>query len=85
MFLAGLKFALGLVVGLSLLSGIATLGIFVTAIFDGWRKKRRGRLWNAKSLAQSSTPLQFRERAVFQLNYRTDDWLLESDKPERLP
>ena len=84
MFLAGLKFALGLVVGLVFLSGIATLGLIGAELFDHWRKKRRHRLWEARVRAHRCAMPQFRERAVFQFRYRSDDWIPTPDKSEYL-
>lgn len=49
MFLAGLKFALDLVVGLTLISGVAMLGIIGAELFDRWRKKHRRLQWEAKA------------------------------------
>jgi hypothetical protein len=84
MFLAGLKFALGLAVGAVLLSGVAMLGIIGTELFDRWRKKRQHVLWKAKTRVQRGAMPQFRERAVFQFCYRSDDWIPTPDKSEYL-
>jgi len=65
MFPAGLKFSLGFVAGLTLFSGIAILAFIGAELFTRWRTKRRQRLWRAI--------LQFRERAIFQYFYRSDD------------
>lgn len=84
MFLAGLKFALGLVVGLVLLLGVVTLGLIGAELFDHWRRKRRHRLWEAKVRALRCATPQFRERVVFQFFYRSDDWVPTPDKSEYL-
>ena len=84
MFLAGLKFALGLAVGLVFLSGIAALGLIGVELFDHWRKKRRDRLWEAKVRAHRCAMPQFRERAVFQFCYCSDEWIPTRDKTEYL-
>jgi hypothetical protein len=41
MFLAGLKFALGFVVGLTLFLSVAILALIGAARFDLWRERRR--------------------------------------------
>jgi len=84
MFLAGLKFALGLVAGLVLLSGVATLGLIGAELFDYWRKKRRRLQWKAKVSTLRRATLQFHERAVFCFRFRTDDWIPMRDKSEYL-
>jgi hypothetical protein len=84
MFLAGLKFALGLVVGLLLVSGIFFLSLIAMDLLAYWRKKCRRRLWEAKARAPLRAVLRFRERAVFQFFYRSDDWLSVPDKTEFL-
>jgi hypothetical protein len=86
MLFTGLKFALGLAVGLVLLSGFAVLGLIGAELFARWRKKRRHRLWEAKARAphhDRATP-RFRERTVFCFRFRTDDWIPMRDKSEHL-
>lgn len=84
MFLAGLKFALGLVVGLTFLSGVATLGLIGAELFDRGRKGRQRRLYEAKSRALQHVMPQIRERAVFCFRFRTNDWMRTRDKSEHL-
>jgi hypothetical protein len=84
MFLMGLKFALGLIVGGFLLTGMLALAIGGTELFAYWRKKRRRRLWGAKARAQRRAMPRFRDRAFFQFSYRSDDWLPVTDKTKYL-
>jgi hypothetical protein len=84
MFLAGLQFALGLVVGVTFLSGVATLAMIGATLFDRWRKKRRHLQYGAKARALGRATPQFRERAVFCFHFRTDHWLSKSDKTKNL-
>lgn len=73
MFLAGLKFALGLVVGLTLLPGVVILGIVGAVLFDRWRRERRFRRMAKARDPHRATP-RFRERAVFCFRFDADDW-----------
>jgi hypothetical protein len=82
MFLAGLKFALGLITGGVLLTGMLALAIGCAEQFAYWRKKRPHRLWAQKTHAQRRAMSRLRERAVFQFLYRTNDWIPTSDKTE---
>jgi hypothetical protein len=84
MFLAGLKFALGLIAGGFLLTGMLALAIGGAELFAYWRKKRPHRLWRAKTHAQRRAMPRFRERAFFQFSYRSDDWLPAPSKTESL-
>jgi hypothetical protein len=84
MFLAGLKFALGLVVGLTLISGVAMLGLIGAELFGRWRKRRQRRLYEARSRALLHVMPQIREHAVFCFRFRTDDWIRVRDKSEHL-
>jgi hypothetical protein len=84
MFLAGLQLALGLVVGLTLLSGVAMLAMIGAASFDRWRRERRRLQWEAKARALGRATPQFRERAVFCFRFRTNDWIAAPDKSEYL-
>jgi|GEM_PF-3280123 hypothetical protein len=86
MFLAGLKFVLGIVAGLTLLSVIATAAMMTVDLFVRWRKRHLEALWKAKERAlRRGVAQQFREHAVFCLHFHTDDWLSERDKDARLP
>jgi hypothetical protein len=67
MFLAGLKFALGLVTGLGLLAGFIVLTFICIELFALWRKKYRPRMWEPKARASRRAMPRFRERAVFNL------------------
>ena len=78
MFWAGLKFALGLTVGLTLFSGVALLGMVGVNLLDHWRKKRRDSLCDAKP----HTVPQI--RAIFRSVYRTDDWIRARGETEYL-
>ena len=82
MFLAGLKFALGLMVGLTLFSGVALLGMIGVTLLDHWRKKRRDGLFDAKPTAKPHTVPQI--RVVFRSVYRTDDWIRARGETEYL-
>jgi hypothetical protein len=82
MFLAGLKFALGFIMGGFLLTGMLALAVGGAELFAYWRKKHRRRTWKAKALAQRRAMSRFSERVVFQFSYRTDDWTPTSDKTE---
>jgi hypothetical protein len=82
MFLAGLKFALGLITGGVLLAGMLALVLGGAELFAYWRKKRPHRLWGAEARAQPRAMPRFRERAVFQFSYRSDDWIPTQDKSE---
>lgn len=84
MFVAGLKFALGLVVGWTLLLSVAALALTGAARFDRWREERRRLQWKAKVHALRHGTPQFRERAVFCFHFRTDDWIPTCDKTEHL-
>jgi hypothetical protein len=55
MLWAGLKFALGVTVGLTHFSGIALLGMIGVTLLDHWRKKRRGNLCDAKPATKPHT------------------------------
>ena len=82
MFLAGLKFALGLVTGLGLLAGLIVLTFVCMDLFTTWRKKHRPRMWEPKARSSQRAIPRFRERAVFQFSYRSDDWIPVPDKSE---
>jgi hypothetical protein len=84
MFFAGLKFALGLIVGGFLLAGVLGLAIGVAELFSYRRKKRQYRPWKTKERAHRRAMPRFREHAVFQFSYRSDDWMSASDKSEAL-
>ena len=84
MFLAGLKFALGLVVGWTLLSGVAILALLAAVRLDCWREKRRRLQWEVKARALRCTMPEFRECAVFCFRFRTDNWRSKYDKTEHL-
>jgi hypothetical protein len=84
MFLEGLKLALGLVTGLGLFAGILGFVIIGPELFAHWRKKHRRRLWETKACALRRAMPRFRERAVFQFSYRTNDWISTPDKSEHL-
>jgi hypothetical protein len=81
-FWAGLKFALGLTVGLTLFSGVALLGMVGVNLLDHWRKKRRDSLCDAKPAAKPHTVPQI--RAIFRSVYRTDDWIRARGETEYL-
>jgi len=66
MLLAGLKFAQGLVVRLTILSGVAALGLMGAELFDRRQKKRRQR-WETKARVQRHAMPRFRERAVLKI------------------
>jgi hypothetical protein len=82
MFLAGLKFALGLAVGMPLLLCVAAFALIGVARFDRWLERRRRLQWEAKARVSQRTMPRFRERAVFQFFYRSDDWIPVPDKSE---
>lgn len=84
MFLEGLKFALGLIVGGFLLTGMFALAIGGAELFAYWRRKRRRPQREAKARAlRCATPL-LRECAVFHFFYCTEDWIPTPDKSEHL-
>lgn len=82
MFLAGLKFALGLVLGLTLLSGFATLGLIGAELYDRWRQKYNFCLQKerVRALRHPMPPI----RVSFRFLYRTDDWIAEHHKAKDL-
>jgi hypothetical protein len=82
MFLAGLIFALGLVVGTTFFVGVAAFALIGAARFDRWRERRRRFQWEAKAHAQLRANPQLREHAVFCFRFRTGDWLSKSGKTE---
>jgi hypothetical protein len=82
MFLTGLKFFLGYIVGGLLFTGMLALATGGAEIY--LRRKRRRRLRTEKTRAQRCAMPRFREHAAFQFTYRSDDWLSASDKPEAL-
>jgi hypothetical protein len=84
MFLAGLKFALGLVAGLSLFAGILISAVIGAELLSCWRKKHRLRLCKTNTRARRRTVPHFQERAVFRSFYRFDDWIPTPDKSEHL-
>lgn len=84
MFLEGLKFALGFVAGMSILSGLLILALAVAELFAHWRKKRRCRLWETKARGLQRVMPQIREHAVFCFRFRTDDWIPTRDKTKYL-
>jgi len=84
MFLAGFQFALGLLVGLILISAVAMLGLIGAELFDRWRKRRQHRLYEAKSRVLQHVMPQIREHAIFCFRFRTDDWIRLRDKFEHL-
>jgi hypothetical protein len=84
MFLAGLKFALGLAAGLVFLSGLGMLGLAGADLSTRWRKKRQRSLWKERARALRHVMPLLRERVVFRFFYRTGDWLPERDKSEHL-
>jgi hypothetical protein len=84
MFLAGLKFALGLAVGMPLLLCVAVFALIGMARFDRWLEKRKRLQWEAKTHALRHATPRFRERAVFCFRFRTDDWIATHDKSEYL-
>lgn len=84
MFLAGLKFALGFVTGMSILSGLSLLALAGADLFTHWRKRRRRRLWETRARALRHVMPQIREHAVFCFRFRTDDWIETRDKTKYL-
>jgi hypothetical protein len=82
MFLEGLKFALGLVAGWVLFSGLVFLTIVCVEIFARWREKHRPCLWRTKVQTMQSVLPQISERVVLRFSYHTDDWIPASDKSE---
>jgi predicted ATP-dependent Lon-type protease len=82
MFWAGLKFTLGLTVGLTLFSGLVLLGMIGVTLLDYWRMKRRDSLSDAKPAAKPHTVPQI--RLVFRSAYRTDDWIRVRGETEYL-
>lgn len=84
MFLEGLKFGLGLVAGMSVLSVLSLLGIVVVELLSYWQRKRRGRMYVAKTRALQRVTRQIREHAVFCFRFRTDDWIRMRDKTKHL-
>jgi len=84
MFLAGLEFAFGLAVGLTLFSCIAVLGIIGAELLDRWRKRRQRLLYEAKARALQHVFPQIRGHVVFCFRFRTNDWIATPDKSEHL-
>lgn len=84
MFLAGLEFALGIVAGLTLLLGVATLGIMGAELIDRWRKKQHSLQQEVRILVLRRVMPPDRERAVLCFRFRSDDWLSKSGKTEYL-
>jgi hypothetical protein len=84
MFLAGLKFALGLGVGLTLLLSVAVLALIGAARFDLWRERRWRLQWEAKTHALPHATPRFRECTVFCFRFRTGDWEQVPRKTEYL-
>lgn len=84
MFLAGLKFALGFAVGMTLLTVSVTLGVIAGERLGRWRTKRCRLQWEAKARVRQRPALRFREGAVFCFHFRTNDWRLETDKSKYL-
>jgi hypothetical protein len=84
MFLAGLKFALGLVVGLLLFAGIFMLSLIATDRFAGWRKRRQHHLDADRARVFKHVMPQVRKCAVFCFRFRTDDWKQVPRKTEHL-
>ena len=82
MFISGLEFAVGLVAGVTLLLGVAALGIIGAELIDRWRKKQRSLQQKAKSLVPHCVMPPDRERAVLCFRFRSDDWLSKSSKTE---
>lgn len=82
MFLAGLKFVLGLVTGFGLLVGFIVLTFVCIELFAAWRKKHRPCACGPKAPALRHAMPRFREHAVFQFSYRSDDWIQVPDKSE---
>jgi hypothetical protein len=74
MFLAGLKFALGLVVGLLLVSGIFFLSLIAMDLLAGWRKRRQRHLDAGRTHVLKHVMPQVTERALFCFFFRSDDW-----------
>jgi hypothetical protein len=84
MFLAGLKFALGVAVGMPLLLCVAAFALIGVARFDCWLERRWRLQWEVKTRALPNATPRFRERAVFCFRFHTDDWIATSDKSEYL-
>ena len=84
MFLAGLKFALGLIAGMSIFLGMLVLALMGAELFGYWRKKRQRRLDVTNARALKHVMPQIRESAVFCFCFRTDDWLRTRDATKYL-
>lgn len=84
MFLEGLKFVMGLIVGGFLLTGMLALAIGGAELFVYWRRKRRRPQREAKARALRCATLRLRECAVFHFFYCTEDWIPTPDKSEHL-
>ena len=84
MFLAGLKIALGIAVGMPLFLCVAALALIGVARFDRWLERRSRLQWEAKTRALPHATPRFREHAVFCFRFRADDWIATSDKSEYL-
>jgi hypothetical protein len=84
MFLAGLKFALGLVVGLLLIAGIFMLSLVATDLLASWRKRRQHRLDTARVRARKHVMPQMSTRVAFSFRFCTDDWVPVPDKSKYL-
>jgi hypothetical protein len=82
MFLTGLKFALGFIVGGILLAGVLSLAIGVAELFAYCRKKLRPRLGDTESRVHRHVLSPSRECAVFCFGLRSDDWLSKRAKTE---
>lgn len=80
MFLAGLKFALGFVVGLAFFLSVAVLALIGAAGFDRWLERRRQRYAPKAHMLQYVMPV--REYAAFCFRFRTNDWISMHNKAE---
>lgn len=84
MFLEGLKFGLGLVAGMSVLSVLSLLAVVVVELFSYRQRKRRGYMYAANARSLRHARPQIRERAVFCFRFRADDWIPMRDKTKHL-
>ncbi len=75
MFLDGLKFALGIIAGISIFSGMFVLALVGAELFALWRRERGRRLYPARTRVS-----QIRERVVFCFHFHTSDWIRMRDE-----
>ncbi len=85
MFLEGLKFALGLIAGLCVFSGMSVLALVGVELFALWRRKRLCRMYAAQAHALKHVLPPIMEHAIFCFRFCSDDWLSIHEKNERLP